>query len=568
MFKLLKRIYSYVNIHHQIAAILFISLSTGIGMLIPQIIRLIIDDVLGNRQYEKLTMVGIFLVVLTLGLAVTEYMQSFIVSKMGENVTKKIRENIHSKVVELDGHTLKKYGTANVISLFNNDVTRINSLIVSFSTQFVVQIVMLSAILITMFILNLKLTLISLTSIPLYFSIFLIFGGKLQNMSMKRQKFLVKLNTSLHEDINGIDIIQSLNAGKTRHDSFIKDQMIFHNNNILLAALNSFLNQVSSIMSGFGNILVLWIGTYMVIRDEITLGSLVAFTSYLGRIYSPIISIATVNQVFNQVAPSLTRIFNFLDIAPKMVEDTGSEELNDKISSIVLRNVYLKYEEEDKYALENVSMEFMPDRITAIIGESGAGKSTVAKLLNRLVKLSDGNIIINGKDSARYTLNSIRSAIGVLNQEIRLFNGTIRDNVKLGIECDDEEVYMALKRADALKFVERLENGIDTDIRENGVNISYGEAQRIALARMLLRDFDVFVFDEPTASVDNLTARTIIKNICMLSKNKIIIIISHRLEDIKFAHYIYLMKEGKIIGEGTYEELLQGHQYFRQLNIS
>lgn len=568
MFRLLKRIYSYINIGQQFIAIFFISLSTGIGMLIPQVMRIIIDDIHGKKHYDKLTMIGMFLVGLTVLLAITEFIQSFIVSRIGEDTTKKVREKIHSKVIELDGHTLKKYGSANVISLFNNDVSRINSLIVTFSTQFVVQIVMLVAVLITMFILNFKLTLISLVTIPLYFIIFLMFGNKLQGMSMKRQKILVKLNNNLHEDINGINIIQSLNAGKLRQDIFKKDQFIFYKNNILLTALNSFLNQVSSIMSGIGNILVLWIGTYMVIQNEITLGNLVAFTSYLGRIYPCIISIASVNQVFNQVAPSLKRIFDFLDIPSKIVEDVGSQELKGKITSIELSNVYLKYEDEDKFALENVSMKFMPNKITAIVGESGAGKSTVAKALNRLVELYNGKILINGKDYTYYSLESIRSAIGVASQEIRLFNGTIKDNVKLGLECDDNKVYKALHKVDAMKFIEKLEKGINTDIRENGVNISYGEAQRIALARILLRDYDVLVFDEPTSSVDNVTARTIIKNIYDEYKNKIVIIITHRLDDVKFAHYIYVMREGRIVGEGTYEELMLENHYFKQLNIS
>ena len=213
-------------------------------------------------------------------------------------------------------------------------------------------------------------------------------------------------------------------------------------------------------------------------------------------------------------------------------------------------------------------MKFMPNKITAIVGESGAGKSTVAKALNRLVELYNGKILINGKDYTYYSLESIRSAIGVASQEIRLFNGTIKDNVKLGLECDDNKVYKALHKVDAMKFIEKLEKGINTDIRENGVNISYGEAQRIALARILLRDYDVLVFDEPTSSVDNVTARTIIKNIYDEYKNKIVIIITHRLDDVKFAHYIYVMREGRIVGEGTYEELMLENHYFKQLNIS
>lgn len=560
----IKNMYKYFYISQQILVITLILLTTGLGMLVPIIVKLIIDDVFTKQNYDKITFYGISLLIVILTLSIIEFFQNFFISKLGENISKKIRNDVYEKVLELDPQTLRMYNSSNIISLFNNDIAQINSLIVSFTTRFIVQIITLIVIFIVLLLIDVKLTLLSIFTIPVYFLFFSILKLKLRNYAKNRQELFVNLNKNLQEDIQGIEVIQSLKAVLSRTIKFRNLLEDMYDNNIKLYKVSSALGEIASLVAGLADVVVFWAGTLLIKNNQITVGSIFAFSVYIGRLYAPITSLISVNQIFQTALPSLKRVFNFLEKKSLVSEDEDAIEINNNIKKISLKNITLNYGK-DLNSVDNVNMDFESGKVIGIVGESGSGKSSISRLLLRFIEPTSGDIFINNTHYRKYIIDSIRDHIGIVPQNTILFSGTIKDNIKF--EMNNVEYYKIIESINSasVTFINDLSDGMDTKIGEGGFNISGGEKQRITIARTIIRDYDVLILDEATSSVDNSTRKKIIDNLLEEYKKKIIIIITHKLEDVKNADLLYVMNRGKVVGRGTHEYLLKKNSYYQDL---
>lgn len=560
----LKRLYGYIDIPQQLVVILFMFISTIFGMSIPQIIRIIVDDVIGNRKFELITTIGVILIIVTVFQGVAEFFQNFFVSRIGELTARKLRDQIYEKISKLDYINRNTYRAGNMISLFNNDVNQVYGLIASFAAGFVAQAILFVVLLVTLLAINVKLTIFSILTVPLYFIFFSFLGWRMRGLANNRQQIYVKLNTILQEDIFGMNTIQNLRATESKKKKFLVVLNNMLKNNVQFAAVNSSLSQVASLVAGFGNVVVLWVGSRMVMHNETSLGQLIAFSSYLGRMYAPILSLVSINQMFQSALPSLKRIFSFLDQTNYITDDKDSVCFDEEFEKIELSNVSVQYAN-GKKALNNINITIKKGQYIAIVGESGCGKTTITNLLTKMIEPISGNIMINGNDYKKYTIDSLRKIIGIAPQDPVIFTDTVEENITVGLDSiETERVNNVIERA-AASFIYSLPQGIKTEIGERGYNLSGGERQRIALARILLRDYKLLLLDEPTSSIDNLTRKELMEGILKERKDKAIVVITHRLDDVKDADVIYVIRDGYIVGSGTHIKLLNECEYYKKL---
>ncbi|MDT3426460.1 ATP-binding cassette subfamily B protein [Paenibacillus forsythiae] len=552
----LKRLYAFMNMRLQLLAVFFILAGTGIGLLIPQVMAYIIDEVIGKQKYEKLSLVITGMVSLTLLLAITEFIQNYLISRLGEATAKEMRSAIHEKSMRIDAQSLNKVGTGNVLTIVNSDVAQINSLITSIASRVLVQVIQLIAILVLIFYLNPRLSLVSLVTLPIYFGAYFLIKKRLYAYATKRQLLNSEITTSFHEDLTGVATIQAFHAQQARQSKLDGLLSALFKNNLALSVANSFLGQAGSLVSGLGNVVVLWAGTRMVINHDIGLGDLIAITSYIGRIYGPILSIASMNQVIVQVSASTQRLFAFLDepvYADQYVSSTAMEE---PIHTISLNRITVLGNHGNEI-LKNVSLNLLTGKVIAIVGESGSGKSTIAHLIACLQNPDEGQVLFNGRPAMEYEMSSIRKQIGIVTQTPTLFKGSVLDNIQLGTEQPLAEDLSKALADSSSQFVYSLPNGVHTSMSEAGLNFSGGEKQRICLARSLFRDYPILILDESTSSVDASNKRQILN--ALLQRREIeqtIIMITHTLDDIEEADEIVLVRDGCIAAQGTLPEVI------------
>ena len=517
---LIRRLFPYIKIKEQLLIVFIILLTTIFGLSVPQIIRIIIDDVIYKQNYNMLPLVGTALLIVTIIISFLEYLQTFMLCRISENVSKKIRVQIYNKLTELDYKTRTKINTGTIIALFNNDALQLNGFISTFISGVIAQGIVLSVLIVTMILISIKLTLLSILTVPLYFLFFSFLASKLRGYAEKRQVLISSLNNTLQEDILGMNTIQSFLVQEEKKKYFSNFLNSMFKNNVNLSVVSSLLSQVASLVAGLGNVVVLWFGARMILNHEITIGELIAYTSYIGRLYAPILSLVSMNQTLQSIYPSFKRVFTFLDYE---VKDTGMESnniLSDENLNIKLEDVVVDDGKGNKI-LDNVNINIDNGKFVAIVGESGAGKTTIGNLICKLITPHNGKILINDIDYEKYSTKELRKRVGFVSQESIIFSGSLKENITL-LKQDyiDEDIEKIMEDLNC-SFVQYLSEGINTILGDKGYNLSAGEKQRIYLARGFLRNYDVLFLDEPTSALDNVNSANLIKKLWKREKVKL-----------------------------------------------
>ncbi|HBF7083364.1 TPA: ABC transporter ATP-binding protein, partial [Clostridioides difficile] len=318
---------------------------------------------------------------------------------------------------------------------------------------------------------------------------------------------------------------------------------------------------ISKILSGMISATIYGYGGYKIISGKLSIGELIAFQQYTGMLVNPCINIIRSANKIEQVKVSIDRIYSIIDepieiFSPLKSNIFGSNLEHKPIENIEFKNVYFKYSDKDNQVLNGVNLSFSKGKTTAIVGGSGCGKSTISNLIYRLWDVSEGEITINGINIKNVNLAFLRKNINVVTQDVLIFDNTIRDNISLGKNIEDEEILSICNIVGMKDFIESLEDGLYSIVGEKGVKMSGGQKQRIAMARALAGNSDILVFDESTSSLDNISQKEIMKNMKEVIKDKIVIIIAHRLSTIKDADNIYVIKDGQVAESGSDEELI------------
>ncbi|MFH0918897.1 MAG: ABC transporter ATP-binding protein, partial [Fibrobacterota bacterium] len=447
-----------------------------------------------------------------------------------------------------------------------DDIMNVENMTTNAVLNLVTDFVIIGGVLFMLFSMNVKLALAALAILPLYLLNFRYFSGHLRKRNRDIQRNYSELSSEFSESISGIRVIKSfsLEQFKGKRIGRYMDQDL--DMRISTYTFNAVFQVISEFLTIIGTASILFYGGYLVMKGTITVGQVVAFYTYVGYLYGPLLQIVSVVQGVQRGLVSAERIYELLDIKPWPAEKAEAVDPRPAKGRIEFHNVTFFYEHSKLPSLKDVNLILEPGKTTALVGTSGAGKSTLMSLVLRFYDPTEGKVTLDGRDLRDMTIDGLRHCLSIVMQEGFLFTGTVADNIRMGrLGATDKEVEEAARRAGALDFITALPKGMHTLIGEQGQNLSGGQKQLIAIARAILRNAPVVLLDEPTAAMDSETEYKVQASLTELSKTSATLIIAHRLSTIQRADEILVMQKGQIVERGTHESLLATGIYYKRL---
>ena len=507
----------------------------------------------------------ISLVVLYLISALFAYIQGYIMSGVSMNVTYKLRKEISHKMNKLP---LKYFDTrthGEVLSRITNDVDTVSQTLNQSLSQIITSTATVIGVLIMMLSISVLMTFVAFLVIPL--SGLLIMGvvKKSQKYFKQQQKSLGSLNGHIEEIYSGHNIVQVFNGEKEAIETFTKINDDLYTSAWKSQFLSGMMMPIMSFIGNLGYVAVCILGGYLAVKKTIDVGDIQSFIQYVRSFTQPIAQLANISNTLQSTAAAAERVFEFLNEEEEVPDTSSPIKLNSVVGNVEFKNVHFGYTE-DKIIINNFSSYIKSGQRIAIVGPTGAGKSTIIKLLMRFYDINSGEILIDGHSIKDYTRNDLREIFGMVLQDTWLYNDSIFDNIKYGnFDATKEDVINAAKAAHCDEFIKALPNGYNLILNEEANNISQGQKQLLTIARTILSDPKILILDEATSSVDTRTEVLIQKAMDHLMNGRTSFIIAHRLSTIKDADIILVMKDGDIIEQGSHDELLKTDGFYAHL---
>lgn len=562
-----KRLLTYVRpyIGRMIFGLVCMIIAAAAYLVVPWLIKNVVDKVLAEKNMYMLNLVVISILVVFLVRGFATYGQTYTMSYIGQRVIIDIREAMFKHLQRLDQAYYDRRKTGVIMSNLTNDVAALQSAIVDNLVSFITEGVTLIGSLVSMLYLDWKLTLVTLVIVPVVLGIVNIFGKRLRIAGHDVQGRIADITSLLQETISGARVVRSFAREGYEVQRFERENQRNFRAVMRATKLTSLLSPLVEFSAAIAVTVILWYGGYSVVTGAITAGSLIAFLIYAINLSNPV---KRLSQVYGNIQKAMAagdRVFAILDTKPEVVEKADAIVLPEVDGRVRFDHVSFSYDGEKK-ALDDFSLDVPAGRVVAIVGPSGAGKTTIANLLPRFYDATEGAITVDGIDVRDVTFQSLREQIGVVPQETMLFNATIKDNILYGrLDGTDEEVYAAAKAANALEFIERLPEGMDTLVGERGSSLSGGQRQRIAIARAILKNPKILILDEATSALDTESEKLVQEALERLMQGRTAFVIAHRLSTIKNADQIVVLREGKLVESGTHDELLAAGGLYQHL---
>lgn len=555
------RLYKYLLFYKKqiVIVLLIMVLTIGITMANPLIIERAIDVHIANKNLTGLVELGIFAVILNVIYVLGVKLRMYLMAKMSNEILVTIRNELYEHIQKLGFGFFDSRPTGKILARVIGDVNALKSVLSNSVTTLIPDFFTVIAVAVIMMVKNMKLALSAFIMLP-----FLIVGMYvIQTFSHKRWQILRKKNSNLnafvHENLSGIRIVQSFTAEQESAENFdwlLKEQKKAY---IGAVSLGDSFGSLIELTWGAGGFLLYYIGIKVIGVGEIGIGTFMAFSTYISMFWSPIRNLAN---FYNNIVTNISaaeRIFDILDTEPEIMDQEGVKELPDIKGEVEFEHVSFSYSDEsDKYVLDDVSFQIKPGETIALVGPTGAGKTTIVNLISRFYDSKKGRVLIDGYDIKEVSLYSLRRQMGVMTQDNFLFSGTIKDNIRYGkLDATDEEIIAAAKAVNAHDFIMKLEKGYDTEISERGARLSIGQRQLLAFARTMVSEPRILILDEATSSIDTHTEILVQQGIEELLKGRTSFVIAHRLSTIKKADKIFVVDRGKICEAGNHEELME-----------
>ena len=566
--RVIRRMLEYLSPHKwRMAGAFALTLAqSGLTLLSPYLIKVAIDQHITPGNWEGLLRIGVLLALSFIALFVVSSIQSYTLSWVGQKVLATLREDLfrHLQQLPLGFHDKRIVGVT--VSRVINDVAEINELLSQGVITLLGDAVVLVGIIFIMLSMSPKLALLTFTILPLMVIATWIFSRQARTAFRATRSKVAAVVGDLAEDINGMRAIQAFTREKATQDRF--EQVNRENRNAYINAMNLSFVFLPTIefLGMLATVIVLWFGGHLVLNETVTLGVMVAFLTYVSRFFQPIQELSRIYTTFQSAMAGGEQVVKLLDTPVEIEDKPGAAALADIKGLIEFRNVSFKYREELPEVLHGIDLTIPPGKTAALVGPTGAGKTTIASLIARFYDVSGGAITIDGQDIRDVTLLSLRQQVRVISQDPFLFSRSIAENIKYGKpDASDKEMFEAARLANAHEFISKLPEGYQTKVLEGGVNLSQGQRQLISIARALLTDPRILILDESTASIDSVTEGMLQQAIGRLLAGRTAIVIAHRLSTVRMADRIFVIDGGRIVEQGSHTDLLQNKGLYAQL---
>ena len=566
----LKRLLGYLFVYKWQIILVLAVMGYGVAVRLanPLIIESAIDDYIGQNNFKGLYRLLVIALAINLSLVVTVKLRMYIMAKVCNRILLTIRQELYTHIQKLDFAFFDSRPTGKILSRIIGDINSLKDVLSNCVTTLVPDGLKVIAVIVIMVCKNPALAFASLLTLPFMAAATFYIEYKAHPRWQIFRKKSANLNAFIHEDMAGIRIIQSFHAEKETEDTF--DELIEEHRSAFFDAvrMSDAFGSVIDFSWGLGCIFLYFTGIIVLGVDAVSVGTFIAFGTYLNMFWQPIHNISNFyNQLVTNIAGA-ERIFEILDTEPSIADDQTAVQLPEIAGEVVFDHVSFSYDDKVK-VLDDVSFAIKPGETIALVGPTGAGKTTIVNLISRFYEVTDGAVRIDGQDVRGVTLESLRRQMGIMTQDNFLFSGTIRENIRYGrLDATDAEIEAAAKAVNAHDFIMKLEKGYETELSERGGGLSVGQKQLLAFARTMVSNPKILILDEATSSIDTKTELLVQEGIEHLLAGRTSFVIAHRLSTIRKADRVFVVDDGKILEEGSVDALMEKKGLYYQLYMA
>lgn len=551
--------------HKIVVAIIAMVLSTGAALYGPLIIKDIIDKVVIPKNLTPLMGLSVMYLIVLIVAQVFSAVRTVVMHLLGQRFVYTVRMQCYQHLMTLGLDYFERERSGDIMSRISNDVSAVESMVVHGTDNIISNGFHVVAAVGVLFVIDWRAALIALAPVPIFVSCLWVFAHYVRPVFKEIRKELGEINVKLQERISGIRVIKAFARENPEIEYFDKSNRAYWKASAKSTWMWGTFFPALSLVTSAGLAVLVWYCGWKAALGAMTVGMLYVYHRYMQRFYRPIGSLAHMQNMLNQALASVARIFELLDEKPGVEDEKDAVELGRVNGQVDIKGVSFKYET-GEMILQDVSVSAAPGEVVAIVGRSGAGKTSLVNLIPRFYDPCKGRVMIDGHDLRKVTQESLRRNIGMVLQETFLFNATVKENIRYARpDASEQEIIEAAKGAHAHEFVSQLQDGYDTVIGERGVRLSGGEKQRIAIARAFLVDPRILILDEATSMVDTEAEQIIQEALANLMKSRTVFIIAHRLSTVRSADKIVVIDQGQVIEQDRHDKLMAKNGLYKEM---